>query len=322
MQTSSPYTVALGSPATASPPSASVRFVKVVLANVSPFGCAVTMSSSGAAQLLQPWTAELYLLAPGDIPTVTPQFSTDTTGLITSGSVTATWYLATDPVTGSYPSSLPASAISAQINQNNAALLINGQTLNVPAGQALSTAPVACSNYQAVKLLFELNQNQNCKAALIFTDAAGNNIDASHTFYKNGANAPLLTPTLQTSTILGAYAKIQVDNSLGASSAGGFVSLWGCPAGSLAAPILFPATVIDEQAQALAANGTLPYYPSQFTPGRYRLWANISQAASVAVDRWNGTSWDIIDRQGIGGTTTPDGSYEFVAPLDDWRIRV
>lgn len=116
MRTSGPYTIAAGQAFTLQPPSAGIRYIDVAIANASPYACAVNLSTSGPAQWLQPWSVDVYPLAQGDIPTVTAQFSTDTSGLVTTGNVTATWYSSTDTVTGSYPATLNGPAIAAAVS--------------------------------------------------------------------------------------------------------------------------------------------------------------------------------------------------------------
>ncbi len=112
MLTSGPYTLALNSPVAPQPPSAGIRFVDLVLANQSPFICAVKLSVSGAAATLQPYQAMLYPLAPGDLPTVTPTTNTSQGDTITTGYLSADWYLPTDRVAGTYPAPLVSQSVS------------------------------------------------------------------------------------------------------------------------------------------------------------------------------------------------------------------
>lgn len=115
MRTSGPYTITAGASVTLEPPSAGIRYVAVAIANASPYACTVQLARSGAAQWLQAWSADLYPLAEGDIATVAAALDTDTTGLIASGNVTATWYQSTDPITGTYPAALANPAVHAQV---------------------------------------------------------------------------------------------------------------------------------------------------------------------------------------------------------------
>lgn len=112
MLTTPPTAIALGQATEIPPPSSSVRFVTVVLANLSPMICAVELG--GAAQTLQPWTADRYSFDnTAGMVTITP--AATTVAGTTTGTITADWYLATDPLPGTYPVTLTAQSIAGAV---------------------------------------------------------------------------------------------------------------------------------------------------------------------------------------------------------------
>lgn len=104
MQTVGPLNLVLGQTTELDCPSASTRYTKVVLANASPFACQVD-TGDGPAQWLQPYSADAYAVSDGQPVDVLPNFTTGTG----AGQITATWYLDTDTLIGTYPAPITGS---------------------------------------------------------------------------------------------------------------------------------------------------------------------------------------------------------------------
>jgi hypothetical protein len=141
MLNSGPFALSLANPVTLTPPSASSRMVAVVLSNFSPFACSVNIN--GVQAWLDPYTRATYQIPAGGIPVVTPTFTTDPTGTVTSGQLVADWYLPSDPAPPADPQPLTSAAVLAGISGiTEVALvnqtLINAQALTIPANTGAS----------------------------------------------------------------------------------------------------------------------------------------------------------------------------------------
>lgn len=104
MQVSGPFTVNLGAETDIAPPNGGTRFTRVVLANNSPIACKV--NSGGVDQWLQPNSADVYPCDGGNPAEVTAAFTTNAN--VTTGQVTASWYLDSDTIDGTYPMAIPS----------------------------------------------------------------------------------------------------------------------------------------------------------------------------------------------------------------------
>lgn len=108
MEVTGPFTLTLGQELDVTPPNGSSRFTRVVLANASPFACQV--DSGGNQQWLQPWAADVYPCNAGNPAQVTPSFTTAADA--GNAQITASWYLDTDTISGTYPAPLSAQGVA------------------------------------------------------------------------------------------------------------------------------------------------------------------------------------------------------------------
>lgn len=99
------------------------------------------------------------------------------------------------------------------------------------------------------------------------------------------------------------------------------VYIGGSVAGSEMPTFILPHAVVDVQNEPLAASSTNVHYPSHAAPGEYHVWAQgTTQNFGVSVKVWNGVGWDFIHHQ--TGTGGGDVSFDFVAPVDEWRVEI
>lgn len=145
-----PFALTLGgAPPQLAPPGSVSTVTAVKLTNASPFAATVA-TEAGPAGWLQAWSWQLFDLAGADTITVAPQFSTDTSGTVTSGQLTADWYTAgdtlPDPGWGSLTAQAVAAAIAGQVNTApQQEVLLAGAAFNLGAGGAAAipfTTPI------------------------------------------------------------------------------------------------------------------------------------------------------------------------------------
>lgn len=175
MEITGPFNLAAGTEIPVTPPSGSTRFTRVVLANASPFACRV--NSGGVQQWLQPWSADVYPSDGGNAAYVTPAFSTAIAS--TNAQITASWYLDTDTISGIYPVSLPAQAVTAAITntptfqlQAGASVSISG-TPTVDIGGAVTVDSITAGNVTVAGSVTAYTPND------VLLTAAGETLPAS-----------------------------------------------------------------------------------------------------------------------------------------------
>lgn len=240
MEVTGPFNLTLGQETDVTPPNGSSRFTRVVLANASPYACQV--NSGGVAQWLQPWSADVYPCDGGNPAEVTPQFTTSSGSL--NGQITASWYLDTDSLNGSYPTSLTAQAIVAA-NAIQQGELTSGSTATMTGAQTSQTVSLALPVWAksigiAGSIYVGSNALVNATIALSLSKAGQSNDPALTAYlYANLAadGAPYFAeryleipdPSFDTLTISGP------DNGSGGAgySVGYLITAYGIPAGQM-----------------------------------------------------------------------------------------
>ena len=80
--------------------------------------------------------------------------------------------------------------------------------------------------------------------------------------------------------------------------------------------------LIDQQNQAIAANATNTYYPSDYYAGPVSVWADVSQGPALVTLQYLTTagSWDMIDQRTIAAAG--EQPFQMVTPAGAWRMQV
>jgi hypothetical protein len=165
VEVTGPFAVTVGAELDVTPPAGSSKFDRVILANASPLACQV--NSTGVAQWLQPWSADVYACDAGNPAEVTPSFTTSAGSA--AGQITATWLLPGDPLTGTYPVTLTAQAIAANIVQD---LVVDQTTLAIIDGTV--TLPLTVpAGIQSLIISGTLTEASATPTPVVFTSEAG-----------------------------------------------------------------------------------------------------------------------------------------------------
>lgn len=320
MQISGPLALALGVGVDVPPPPASTEPVAVVLANASPFACSVTIG--GNQQWLQAWTADLYPLPPGAAPRVVPQFTTDLTGLVTAGNLTASWYSPTDNAGGVYPAPLSAQAVAATVGAQQASnsVLVNTSAAPVGAATTLTLGPFYVGNSNALSLMVQDQALGGDQIIFNFYWCAGPSLAqqvALISYFKtNGVQLNDLLP------VIAPYLIVTVHNPLGAASTySAFVARAGSAIG-------FPGGVLDRGIasvdQSVAAGATVFGAPLQQIPGLAVLGGAMSANTGPGQFVVQAFNTGLGAYQNIGGFSLPaaGGNDAITVALPNSDVRV
>lgn len=167
----------------------------------------------------------------------------------------------------------------------------------------------------------------------------GGSCNLSATFFNNaaGTSPTWTTPGAWTTTngislfyeipVMGPYCQISISPGFGVGTVARNYTVYGIGAEPIRAWMV-PTQTFDTQGATLAASSGTDWPPSYFYSGKYRLWVDSNQLLTVGVQRWNGGtrfvggSWDDIMRAPIGSPVANQGygSFEFTAPIDEWRV--
>lgn len=90
--------------------------------------------------------------------------------------------------------------------------------------------------------------------------------------------------------------------------------------GAYGAPYFQPSLLIDQQNQAIGANGTVNYVPTVMMPGEMSLYDFGTQIGHAILLVWTGAAWDFAS--GVEFASGANTTSKFVAPLSDWQIQV
>lgn len=266
----------------------------VELDNLSPWTLAVNIS--GQQYSLAPGMAQMYTARSGPaLVTVTPTGPAPDTGTYT---IVSNWAVSPDSIPGTFPVVVAPSLAGGNPNPNGnvvvAEPIVSGGSVNVPIPAGYTAVLIGLVNTGGV-VVATVNWGQPTLPVDSLVFAKNNTLPG----YTVGV-LPVLGNTLTVSLV-------------GAGSA--FLTVYG-----LVAPQDLPSQLlIDEQLQSIGGSSSVTYYPAQYSPGRYQLWGEMNEAATFAVQRWNGSAWHTVIQEMLGGTTI-DGNFPVVVGWDDWRV--
>lgn len=193
------------------------------------------------------------------------------------------------------------------------------------AGLTVATPITNVSAFSALLInLSEIGPQTSEVDITFYSDPAGlSPVTVPLSFLKNA-----ITTTKFVLPVLGPYFKLAVTNNSGVGITSVNPSVAGLVNANLS--VLKAAglyVLIDQQGAALGASATVNVLPTNpfsggtlAQPGKAKVYALCGQGSGLALQMWNGTTWDTIAAFTLTGLAQND--FEVFLPLSDWRLQI